>query len=653
MLHRCAWAVCMSLQLGCAAHPDRREPSGAAQTVREASPTVLTEAQRAKDAALEPRARALLDAFVNSQPVLLPDHRVVFVSNRDGLPALYLGDTGLPGAAPRRLPGPDDRVAGFTVLPDHHTVLFISDAQSDGLFRIFKVDVDGTGLENLTPGEPLARRRPWAARNVPGLFAYGAHPFESPAERILLQRVGQPPREVWRAPTTGEVEGLSPDGTRVLFVQSESDTRQLLLEVEVAQQTTIRRIWPAVGTATVSAAAYSADGEAVFVSLDRLGKPGQVLLLDRSSRQVLAQYEEKDVPTASVAFLVPSPAGDRVVIGLDAGNRVRVRVHDARTLAVLGEVQTGGVAGRPSFDAEGRQFALGVAGPDGPADIFSVDSRTLRITPLRADARPGVPRTAAITAEIVEIEAFDGARLPLNVYRPAEAGTRRLPTLVSVHGGPSGSAYLRWSATTAFWISMGFAVIEPNIRGSTGFGLAWQEADNKEKRADAMRDMESIRAWASHQPWCDAGRMVVSGISYGGYMTLLALTRQPRLWAAGIDGSGMSDLRSMERNENQEVRVYDEDEFGTIGRDDAVLLEWSPLKDVDQVIAPLFVYQGVHDPITPRSEADQVVSALRQKGVPVEYMLLEDEGHGITRRDNLARYLARSYRFLAEHLRLE
>jgi dipeptidyl aminopeptidase/acylaminoacyl peptidase len=259
-------------------------------------------------------------------------------------------------------------------------------------------------------------------------------------------------------------------------------------------------------------------------------------------------------------------------------------------------------------------------------------------------------------AHIENIPAFDGQKLPLNVYLPPSAtgsAPNKHPILVLVHGGPSGSAYLRWSATVAFWTSMGFVVVEPNIRGSTGFGATWQSGDDKEKRADAMKDMETLNTWIRAQPWCDSGRIVVGGISYGGYMALLALTRQPKLWAAGIDGSGMSDLRTMEKNEDQTVRVFDEDEFGTIGKDDAVLLEWSPLKDVDKVVAPLFVYQGVHDPVTPQGEADQVVAALRTHRVPVEYMLLENEGHGVDRRENMVSYLIRSYRFLAEQLHLE
>jgi len=140
------------------------------------------------------------------------------------------------------------------------------------------------------------------------------------------------------------------------------------------------------------------------------------------------------------------------------------------------------------------------------------------------------------------------------------------------------------------------------------------------------------------------------GISYGSYKTLLALTRRPELWRAGIDGSGMSNLKTMEQLEDQTVRAFDDTEFGVLGKDDALLAEWSPITAVDKIVAPVFVYQGVRDPITPQHEADQIVAALRRRGVPVEYMLVANEGHGVTRRENAIAYLARSYRFVVEHL---
>ena len=630
--------------------PRKQTPEAA-----DSAPTVLSAAQLARDAELAPKALTLLKAFTNSRPRLLSDGRVVFISNRDGLPAVYVGDTAQPSAPPRKLPGPDERIASYEVLPDEKTVLFLSDVKSDQLFSIFKVGIDETGFSNLTPGEPLTRSVPLVARGVPDLFAYTAHTLTDAGARVLVQRTGGTPREVWRAPGTGRLQGFTRDGERLLFLRVESDDRMLLLQLNVATGTATP-VYPVEGMAKLTGAAYTSDGSGIYVTEERTGKPGRLLLLDAATLRERARYEEQIIPTGAIDLASVSPKGDRIVARLDAGNRVEIRIHDARTLALLGKVRANGVASAGAFRADGGSFALDVAGTDGPADIVSVDATTLALAPVRVDVRPGLGPEAKPAARIIDIPAFDGQPLPLNVYLPPSAtgrAPRRHPTLVLVHGGPSGSAYLRWSATVAFWTSIGFAVVEPNIRGSTGFGAAWQSGDDKEKRADAMKDMERLNAWTRAQPWCDGTRIVVGGISYGGYMALLALTRQPVLWAAGIDGSGMSDLRTMEKNEDQTVRVYDEEEFGTLGKDDAVLLEWSPLKDVAKVVAPLVVYQGVHDPVTPQGEADQIVAALRAHGVPVEYMLLENEGHGVSRRENVVSYLTRSYRFLAEQLNLE
>jgi dipeptidyl aminopeptidase/acylaminoacyl peptidase len=367
---------------------------------------------------------------------------------------------------------------------------------------------------------------------------------------------------------------------------------------------------------------------------------------------VLARYDETTAPQASISDLAVSPQGDRVAVAVDAGDHLEVRLLDGalahpRT-ARLGLV-SGGI-GR--FAPDGARLAATLTRPDAPADVFAIDAATGEATALRDDARPGLGDAPKLKATIEHVTAFDGKSIPVNVYLPPDAAARRLPTIVLVHGGPSGSSAIGWSYPVGFWAAMGFAVLAPNIRGSTGFGLDYMAADDGARRGDALRDMESVNRWARAQPWCDGDRIVIAGISYGGYMTLLAVAMQPTLWRAGIDGSGMSNLKTMEELEDQTVRVFDETEFGTLGKDDAILAQWSPLTHVDAVVSPVFVYQGVKDPITPQDEADQIVSALRRRHVPVEYMLLPNEGHGVTRRENKIAYLVRSYRFVADQLGL-
>jgi dipeptidyl aminopeptidase/acylaminoacyl peptidase len=625
-------------------------PTGAPAT---STPTDRSPRQQARDAALAASTQPYLAAFTNSGAMLTRSGTVVFSSNRDGIPQLYVADAARPKDPPRRLPAPAERVVGATLTPDERTVLFASDVGANGKFHIFKVGVDGTGLLDLTPQGEVHRDPPSVARNKPGLFAYSAHSPASEKTSLFVQRLdGGAPREFYSDPRGGTLFDVSPDGKRALFVRFNSDQDTVVFDVDV-DSGRATRLYPPQGQTANAKAAYSASADLVFVATQLEGHRPELLALDPKTGRTIHRYEETRLPTGSIEDVVVSPAGDRLAIGVDGGNHSEIRLLDARTLRLERTLDTPVAnVGVGAFTRDGQHLTMGESLPDRPNEIFVVDTRLGGISLLRDEPRPELSALGRITVAIEEIKAFDGLVIPTNVYLPenlAANPSRKMPTLVSIHGGPSGSAYVQWNPTTRFFASLGYAIVEPNIRGSTGFGVAFEKADNREKRADALRDVETINRWARAQSWCDPSRLIIMGQSYGGYMTLLALGRQPSLWRAGIDVSGMSDLRTMEKLEDQAIRVFDETEFGILGKEDDLLFEWSPLKYVDAIVAPVFVYQGVGDPITPQNEADQMVKALRQRRVPVEYMLLANEGHGIMRRENKAEYLARAARFLEEH----
>jgi dipeptidyl aminopeptidase/acylaminoacyl peptidase len=252
---------------------------------------------------------------------------------------------------------------------------------------------------------------------------------------------------------------------------------------------------------------------------------------------------------------------------------------------------------------------------------------------------------------VIEIKAFDKGRIPMLVYRPRGA-RGNMPVIVSYHGGPAGVSTARWSAQIRFYTSLGYAYVEPNVRGSSGYGRAFEEADNGPKRLDAFKDIEASARWVAAQPWTDKDRLVVFGGSYGGYTTLIALTRQPDIWRAGVNLFGVADVRTLLQTTTGVIRDLFKLEFGELGKDDAFLASISPIRDVDKIVDPLFVYAGANDPRVPRSESDMIVAAVRKKGVPVEYMVKDNEGHSLARKENQVDFYARSARFLEKHLAL-
>jgi len=597
---------------------------------------------------VEAVAAPLVDAFTNSSPVLAPDGHVVFVSSRDGLPQLYVGEAAHPERPPFRLPVPNQRTLAPALMPDGKTVLFISDVGSDEKFHVFKIGLDGTGLADLTPTGELHRSRPLVARRA-GTIIYTGHAMADQTALVFVQTLGGEPREIYRDAQVGFVSSITAGGNRALFVRNISDTEQILFALDIETGATTRLFPPQGEHLALGGAELTADGANVIVGSEAARRPPEVLRIDARTGAVQARYIEPTAVTASIARIAVPPNGGNVIVDLDAGDHSELRALDPSDLHALAPPKFPLAAlDLGEFDSDGTKLALAIRSPQAPADIAVLDTATGTIAPLRDEPRKGLGTPPRASLETTH--AFDGRTLPMNLYLPAGA-TGKLPTLVLVHGGPSSSAKITWSATIAFWCAMGFAVVAPNIRGSSGFGIEYEQADNRDKRGDAVKDIETVNRWARAQPWCDGDRIVIGGISYGGYMTLLALTRQPTLWRAGIDGSGMSNLKTMEELEDQTIRAFDDTEFGVLGKDDALLTEWSPITAVDKIVAPVFVYQGVRDPVTPQHEADQIVSALRKRNVPVEYMLIENEGHGVTRRENLIAYLARSYRFVAANMR--
>jgi dipeptidyl aminopeptidase/acylaminoacyl peptidase len=354
--------------------------------------------------------------------------------------------------------------------------------------------------------------------------------------------------------------------------------------------------------------------------------------------------------TATIASVAVAKRGGALALSVDAGNRTEVRLLDARTLRPRANVTMPLGQGHVSeFSEDGKRIAAVWSTPSSPDDAWSIDSATGKAAPLRDEPRPSLEAVPGMEVSITQVQAHDGLTLPINVFLPkGRAG--KLPVIVAYHGGPAGSSRIRWSAAAAFFVSHGYGWVEPNVRGSGGFGRAFEEADNGPKRLAAFKDVEQTGRWAASQPWADPDRVIIYGGSYGGYTVLVGLTRMPDLWRAGVDLVGVANLKTFMASTTGFIHQVFLLEFGDPEKDSAFLDSISPLKDADKIAAPLFVYAGANDPRVPRSESDLIVAALRKRKVPVEYMVADDEGHSLARKQNVVQFLARSGQFLEQHV---
>ena len=632
-------------------------PASAEQMAPPAEPTVRTADQLQRDRDRVPLAELIVDAYPNWNGFFSslvanwsPDGKhIVFGSLRDGLPEIFAGEVAKPAAPPRQVTRGPDRAIWGRYSVDGKRILILRDANGDENHHIWSMKADGTGLVDLTPGD-LHRDEPVLPRKRPSLMLYSASRTTSPSSMLYVQSLtGGAPKLIYTNPNPGGLADAKPDGTRALFVEWHSPDDVALLEVTI-KNGQARRVYPASGKKVgIFSANSSADGRLIYVATDEGVESSVLLALEVRTNREVARYVNDAPSTAPMNALV-SPSGDRVVVRVDAGNHGEVRILNAKTLALqrnvnvpLGDVSVG------AFRDDAKAFSVLISLPGQPADIYEVDARNGKLRPLREDSRPGLHSLPAIDATIETVSSFDGLLITINVYLP-KARTSRLPTIVIFHGGPASSYAVRWNPYVRFFSALGYAVLEPNVRGSTGFGRAYEMADNREKRADWLRDLEAVNAWTKSQAWCDPERVVVWGQSYGGYTTLMALTRQPALWRAGVDLYGIADLKQFLRSTDAAIRAAFVAEFGDLDKDGPLLDEFSPMRDRDKIVAPLFVYAGAHDPRVPRSESDAIVRALRERNVLVEYMVAENEGHTVDRRETKIELLTRTARFLEDAL---
>jgi dipeptidyl aminopeptidase/acylaminoacyl peptidase len=301
----------------------------------------------------------------------------------------------------------------------------------------------------------------------------------------------------------------------------------------------------------------------------------------------------------------------------------------------------------PMLSADGSRLLYTLTTPRQAGDVYSCDLTT-GVTSRLTHSPAELESDDLVSPELGEVASFDGERIPLFIYRP-KSGEPRPPVVIMVHGGPESQAMRLFDPEIQALVAVGYGVVVPNIRGSTGYGKRYASLDDTNKRLDSVRDLAAVHAGLEDEGF-DAGRAVLWGGSYGGYMVLAGLAFLPELWAAGVDIVGISNLLTFLQNTSDYRRAYRELEYGSLAHDREFLAEASPLTRVDAIRAPLFVIHGRNDPRVPVSEAEQLTESLKRRGVTCELLIYEDEGHGLSRLENQLDAYPRAIDFLDQVL---
>lgn len=304
----------------------------------------------------------------------------------------------------------------------------------------------------------------------------------------------------------------------------------------------------------------------------------------------------------------------------------------------------GGFISNLQISDDANVIAFNVTSPTDPGSIYVFNRKnntTQRITKVNF---AGLDPSTFVSCKQVKFPSFDKAMVPALYYQSSVPGKK--PAICYMHGGPESQERPWFNPQIQYFLARGYNVLVPNVRGSTGYGKEYTLADNATKRMTSVNDMRYAAYWLAKQPDVDSNKRIIYGGSYGGFMSLAAMTMQPEIWAAGIDLFGIANFHSFLKNTGawrQKNRIL---EYGDPVKDSAFLVQVSPLTHVNAIRKPLFVYQGKNDPRVPATESEQIVEAVKKKGIPVEYILLPDEGHGLSKRENRVRVLTAMVDFL-------
>jgi len=582
-----------------------------------------------------------------------PDGTLAFLMNTTGVAQLW--SLTEPRGWPEQQTFYDDTVSFVDYSPERQELVFGMDEGGNERAQLYRLDADGR-VHELTE-MPDAKHR-WGGWSPDGeRFAFASNRRDEAVFDIYVQdrdATGDEAELVWEGDGWLSVGGFSPDGKHLLVSEAHSSFDQDIYVLDIDSED-LSHLTPHEGKIRYTSASWGPEGDAVYLVTDA---ESDTLELAR-----LSVDGDLDIVRSDDQWNI-----DGVALDKDSGRLAYSRNVDGYNELTVGEltgpttIETfptpdlpGGLAGGVSWGPDAERFAVSVTGRTVNTNVFVVEAETGESEQWTAASTAGIPRETFIEPEVVRFDSFDGREIPALFSLPADAaGTAAAdsdtPVIVDIHGGPESQRRPSFSGLTQYFLSRGYAVFEPNVRGSTGYGKAYTHLDDVEKRLDSVKDLRAGVDWLHDHPAVDPGRVVAMGGSYGGFMVLAALTEYPDLWAAGVDVVGIANFVTFLENTGDWRRELREAEYGSLDTDREFLESISPINNVDRIDAPLFVLHGANDPRVPVGEAEQIAEQAAEQGVPVEKLVFDDEGHGISKRENRIEAYTAVVEFLDEHV---
>jgi dipeptidyl aminopeptidase/acylaminoacyl peptidase len=562
--------------------------------------------------------------------------KVSFLTEITGVPQVW--EVASEGTSwPEQLTFYEERVSYAVYSPVEEGLVFGMDAGGNERSQLFFLR-DG-GVKDLTR-DPEAIHYPGGFSPDGVRIAYTATRRNGTDFDVFVQDVPDgEPEIVWEVSGYHTVADWAPDGRALIVSRHHSNVNNdlYLLDPESGQATLLT---PHEGDARFSGANVTPDGESIFLATDR---DGEFLRLARL-----------DVATWDLEYLTPddwdvegvelSKDGRYLVVSRNVDGYSDVMLFNGKGLRMPDPGIPEGIVGGFEFSPDSKRLAFTLTAPERNPDVWVLDLVGGEARRLTRSSTAGIPPRTFRKPRVVRYESFDGREIPALFHEPE---AENAPVVVNVHGGPESQARPAFAPVTQYLLGKGYAVFFPNVRGSTGYGKEYTHLDDVGLRMDSVGDLAHAAYWLRER---GHERIAVMGGSYGGFMVLAALTEYPELWSAGVDIVGIANLVTFLENTGSYRRSLREPEYGSLEKDRLFLESISPIHKAENIRAPLMVIHGKNDPRVPVGEAEQIVERVKKNGGTVEYLLYEDEGHGLAKLKNRLDAYPKIATFLDEHL---
>ncbi|MFD1614868.1 S9 family peptidase [Gelatiniphilus marinus] len=596
-----------------------------------------------------------IEQFMDNEAVsggsFSPDNsKLLFSSNRSGIYNMYT----VPATGGEFTPitaSDSSSVFAISYFPNDERMLYRADGNGDEIYHIYMRDTDGT-ITELTPDKG-ARALFYGWAHDGKSFAYGSNKRDKRFMDVYEMDISNMSSKLIYQNDKGyNINAISSD--KSLFALSKTiNTNDSDIFIFNRTDKSLKKINENQSSNAVQD--FTLDNETLYYTTDDGSEFSYVMKYNIATGEK-EKVMEKSWDINGIYFT----HNEKYMVSFineDAKNTIEIKEMATGKNLELPDFKNGSVTS-VGFSRDETMMRMYVGGSNSPSNLFSYNLETKVLIQLTDVLNKDIDANHLVTAKVIRYKSFDGVEIPAIYYLPHQASANhKVPALVLVHGGPGGQSRQNFSSLTQYLVNHGYAVLAVNNRGSSGYGKTFFQMDDLNHGEKDLQDCIEGKNWLAAQPEIDANKIGIMGGSYGGYMTMAALTYTPEEFAVGVNIFGVTNwIRTLKSIppwwESFKDALYKE--LGNPHTADSVRLRRiSPLFHTDKVTKPLIVLQGAKDPRVLQVESDEIVEGVRKNGVPVEYILFEDEGHGFVKKENQIEAYSSILKFLDTYLKKE